>query len=78
MRTYIIVNHYEKTVEDVFLGNGDELTPAAFNDLRARLDKLGLHLFVRGTEPVSDLVEHVEALEHETHQALIADKAAGR
>lgn len=63
-------------VEDVFLGNGDELTPAQMKELSSRLRKLlrklRLSLIKRAVDSVKDLEQYVTDLE--TDEASLDDK----
>ena len=68
MKAYIVTCKATGRVEEAFLGNGDELTPLAFDALRARLEKHGFTVVIRQLEPVKpELTAFVEQVERDDY-----------
>jgi hypothetical protein len=67
MRAYIVIDAAGST--DVFIGNGDELTPAVIDSLERRVRGLGGKFLVRSIEQVSELTGYVESLEEEAKES---------
>ncbi len=69
MIAYCLVGTHNRWIEDVFVGNGDELTPAAEKSLRDRAKKLGFSLIRRAVEPANALDAYLTELEDEERKA---------
>jgi len=66
MKAYLVIDASGSV--DVFLGNGDELTPAALDSLGRRVRKLGGRLLARNVESASELAGYVMQLESEARE----------
>jgi hypothetical protein len=55
VKIYIVFDLHAVMSVETFVGNGDELSPAAVASLGTRLEKLGRKLVVRDADSVRDL-----------------------